>query len=85
MSFDLGDLMEAKKPEPEKRGRGRPRKHESDSAKQAAYRERKGLVPFTVNLPQDVIDGINAYMKFKSLTKTEVLEKLIRTQLMRKR
>lgn len=71
--------------EPKKRGRGRPRIHASDAARQAAFRERKGLVRFTVDLPQDVIDGVNAYMKFKDLTKTEVIEKLIRTQLMRKR
>lgn len=89
MTFDLDNLAKPAEPAPAKRGRGRPRVHADDAARQAAHRARnketRGLVRFTVDLPQECIDGINNYMKFKGLTKTEVLEKLIRTQLMRKR
>lgn len=78
------DLNELGKPA-EKRGRGRPRKHADNAAKQAAYRERNGLVPFHVDLPADVVQGLEEYLKFKGLTKNEVIAKLIRTQLLRKR
>lgn len=51
----------------------------------AAHRARKSLVTLTVDLPTDCIDGLNEYMQFKDMTKTQVIEKLIRTQLLRKR
>jgi hypothetical protein len=57
----------------------------SDADRVAAFRARRDLVTVTVDLPRDVVDGLNEYMKFKDLTKTQVLEKLIRSQLLRKR
>lgn len=63
----------------------RPRKYASDAQRVAAYRARHGLVTLTIDLPRDVIDGLNAYMKFKNITKSEVISKLIRSQLLRKR
>jgi hypothetical protein len=85
MSFDLADLMATKTPEPEKRGRGRPRIHANDAEKQAAFRAKKDLVRIAVDLPSDCVTGLNEYMKFKGVTKTEVFTKLIRQQLLRKR
>ena len=63
----------------------RERIYASNGERVAAFRSRKNLVAMTVDLPSDVIDGLNEYMKFKGLTKTEVIEKLIRSQLLRKR
>lgn len=63
----------------------RPRLYESDAARVAAYRERKQLVSMSVDLPADVVAGLDEYLKFKGKTKREVIEKLIRTQLLRKR
>lgn len=63
----------------------RPRVYESDAERVAAYRARKNLVPVTVNLPADVVQGLENYLKFKDTTKAAVFEKLIRTQLLRKR
>lgn len=63
----------------------RPRLYASNAERVAAYRERHQLVTLTVDLPLDVVQGLDEYMKFKNLTKTAVIEKLIRSQLLRKR
>lgn len=63
----------------------RKRIHESDAARVAAFRARRQLVPFSVDLPRDCVDGLAEYMRFKNLTRSEVLAKLIRSQLLRKR
>lgn len=64
---------------------GRPRKYATDAERQAAYRARKDTVRLTVDLPRELVDGLNEYMKFKGLTKTEVFSRLLKTQLLRKR
>ena len=48
-------------------------------------RRRAGRVPFTVELPEDLIDQFNEYLRFKDLTRSAVIEKLLRSQLLRKR
>lgn len=53
--------------------------------RQAAYRKRHGVKPFTVNLPVDLLAEFDSYLKFKNYTRSAVVEKLIRTQLLRKR
>jgi hypothetical protein len=63
----------------------RPRKYFSDAERVAAFREKRNLVTLSVDLPVDVVDGLNEYMKFKDLTKRQVIEKLLRSQLLRKR
>lgn len=63
----------------------RPKLYENDAARVAAYRARKDLVTLTVDLPAEVVAGLDAYLKFKGVTKREVIEKLLRTQLLRKR
>lgn len=64
---------------------GRPRVHESDAEKMKAYRKRNALVSFTVQLKQDIYDGLEAYRRFKDVSKSEVIERLIKTQLLRRR
>lgn len=63
----------------------RPKLYENDAARVAAYRARKDLVTLTVDLPADVVAGLDQYLKFKGVTKREVIEKLLRSQLLRKR
>jgi hypothetical protein len=59
--------------------------HASPAARVAAYRERHALVTLSVDLPADLVAQLEAFMKFKDLTKAAVIEKLLRTQLLRKR
>lgn len=63
----------------------RARIYENDAARVAAYRARKDLVTLSVDVPRDVAEGIEEYMRFKNLTKAAVITKLVRTQLLRKR
>jgi hypothetical protein len=39
----------------------------------------------TVELPQDLIDGLNRFVQFKDITKDSVIERLLRQQLLRRR
>lgn len=74
-----------------KRGRGRPvgdKPAMSAAERQRLFRERKaaaGMGFITVNLPLDLISKLNEFIEFKDLNKDKVLEKLIRTQLLRPR
>jgi hypothetical protein len=63
----------------------RLRKYFSDAERVAAYRARHDLVPVTFDLLGDVVKGLNDYLRFKDQTKNAVMEKLIRSQLLRKR
>lgn len=71
--------------------RGRPPKHASDAARQAAYRERKGGRSITVVLDDELGAAFDAYMERQhrdgnaTLTKSDAIAKLLRTQLLRKR
>ena len=60
-------------------------KYASAAERVAAFRARHDLVTLSVDVPRDVRDGLEAYMKFKNLTKSFVITKLIRDQLLRKR
>ncbi len=64
---------------------GRKKLYSSDAEKQKAYRERNNLSSVVVQLPADLVQKFEDFLKFKDLTKSEVIEKLIRTQLLRKR
>lgn len=64
---------------------GRPRQYENDAERQKAYRERNNLVNLCVQLPADLVTEFEAWLKFKDKTKAEVIEKLLRSQLLRKR
>jgi hypothetical protein len=63
----------------------RPRKYASDAERVAAYRARHELVTLSVDVPAEIVAGIEEYMKFKNLTKAAVIKKLVTTQLLRKR
>ena len=63
----------------------RPKLYENDAARVAAYRARQNLVTLTVDLPAEVVAGLDEYLNFKGVTKRQVIEKLLRTQLLRKR
>lgn len=67
------------------RGRGRPRVHESDAARVQAHRDKHDLATLTVEIPRSLLDDFNAYLKFKDVSKNAVIEKLLRSQLLRKR
>ena len=63
----------------------RRRIYANDAEKAAAFRERHALVTLSVDVPRDVVEGIDNYMRFKNLTKAAVIIKLVRSQLLRKR
>ena len=63
----------------------RPKIYESPAARVAAFRARKALVTLSVDLPADLVEQLEAYMQFKNVTKKQVIENLLRTQLLRKR
>ncbi|HWW06331.1 hypothetical protein [Collimonas sp.] len=75
------DLLGAKRP------RGQPPTGCAMTAaeRKRLQRERAGLVTFTVELPEDLVEQFNEFLRFKDLTKSAVIEKLIRSQLLRKR
>jgi hypothetical protein len=64
---------------------GRERVYQTAYEKAKAYRERHGLVNFSVDLPKELVEALTDYMRFKDKTRTEVMSKLIRGQLLRKR
>jgi metal-responsive CopG/Arc/MetJ family transcriptional regulator len=63
----------------------RPRLYENDAARVAAFRARKNVLPLTVELPADLMAEFDEFLKFKDTTRKAVIEKLIRSQLLRKR
>jgi hypothetical protein len=70
--------------------RGRPAKYSSSAEKQAAYRARRNVRQLSVELPEDLHQALSAYMKRQAMdgevfTQSQVIEKLLRTQLLRKR
>lgn len=63
----------------------RPKLYENAAARQAAHRARNGTNTLTVQIPAEVMEAFNEYLKFKNLTKNEVITKLLTGQLLRKR
>lgn len=84
---DASDIKTGELVDLPKRGRGRPSTGKAMTAaeRQAAYRARNSLVPVTVELPAELVAGLDEYLRFKDLSRNEVFAKLIRTQLLRKR
>lgn len=72
------------------RGRGRPA---TGAAKTAAQRQKErrarlrddGKAFLTVHVDAKLLDGLKAYIRFKDITPDQVIEKLLRQQLLRKR
>ena len=76
---------------PVKRRRGRPAGDKpamTSAQRMAAKRERErleGLTTLTVKIPLEVFEALNVFIQFKDSNKDAVVEKLIRSQIMRKR
>lgn len=64
---------------------GRKKIYGSTAERVAAYRARKNLKSFTVQIPEELFDQMEDFLKYKDLSKSAAVEKLIRTQLLRKR
>ena len=72
------------------RGVGRPRVYASDADRKAAFLARHNLVQLNVTISAELMEALDAYivrnsMDGQGLTKGQVVEKLLRTQLLRKR
>lgn len=72
------------------RQRGRPRTGGAMTAaeRQKARRERlraSGVGSLTVDLPLEVIEALNKFLQFKDETQDQLIERLLRQQLLRKR
>ena len=75
---------------PIKRGRGRPKTGSAMTAaeRQKARRERlraSGEGFLTVHIDATLLAGLRAYLQFKDMTPDEVIDRLLRQQLLRKR
>jgi len=73
-----------------KRSPGRPPKPDAMSAaeRQAARRARlkaAGVAQLSVDVPMDVFEALSKFVEFKDLTKGEVVAKVMRDRLLRKR
>ena len=73
-----------------KRSPGRPPKADAMSAaeRQAARRARlraAGVAQLSVDVPMDVLDALSKFVEFKDLTKGEVVARVMRDRLLRKR
>lgn len=65
----------------------KPTAKELAAARIKRFREKHGVKAVTVNLPADLVADLDAWIvaKGKGRTKSQVIEKLIRTQLLRPR
>lgn len=63
----------------------RERIYETNAARVKACRERANLKTLNVQLPAELHERFEAYLKFKDVTKSDIIAKLITSQLLRKR
>ncbi|MBC3917107.1 hypothetical protein H8L32_06440 [Undibacterium sp. CY18W] len=63
----------------------RAKQYENDAERVKAFRERKNLKTLCVQIPADLHQQFEEFLKFKNVTKSQIIEKLIRSQLLRKR
>lgn len=74
-----------------RRGRGRPPVGgvaQTPAERQKARRDRlaaSGERPLTVTLPADLLAALDKFVEFKDLSKSEVVERILRDRLLRKR
>ena len=64
---------------------GRPRVYSSNAERVKAFRNRKGVKRFTVEVSSDTFDKLEKWLEFKDYTKSQIVEKLINDQLFRRR
>ncbi len=62
-----------------------PTKQERAAARAARYRERHGVAPLTVNIDAETLAAFEAYCVAKDRKKSAEVERLLKTQLLRKR
>lgn len=72
------------------RGRGRPRSEQAKSGaeRQRARRERlrtSGLGVLTVEVSLDILDALDKFVQFKDETKGQVVDRILRDRLLRRR
>lgn len=72
-------------PLPKKRGRPCTGKAMTAAERKAKQRQNNGLVVLSVEVTAEVFAALNEYMRFKDLTKNQVIENLLTKQLLRKR
>lgn len=73
-NFDLAGEVPAK-----------PTAKEMNAARVRKYREAHGVRSVTISLPKVLADELDAWLAARGKTKSEVLAKLIKTQLLRPR
>lgn len=72
------------------RQRGRPATGDAKTAAQRQKERRErlrqaGMGVMTVQLPVEVIEAVHKFLRFKDETQDQLVERLLRSQLMRKR
>lgn len=87
---DAKDLKTALLPGVAKRPVGRPASGDALTAAERQARRRERLAAsghgfLNVQVSLEVLRGLDEYVKFKDLNKGDVIEKLIKSQLLRKR
>lgn len=70
---------------PRKRGRPSGGKALSPAERQRNYRCRNGVKSVTIQLSVDVHEKLDEYVRFRNISKAAVIEKLLVSQLFRKR
>ncbi|WP_114973663.1 hypothetical protein [Rhodoferax ferrireducens] len=63
----------------------RKRIHADAAARTAAHRAKNDTVTLSVDLPRHLVESLDAFLRFKNVTKVEVISKLLISQLLRKR
>lgn len=63
----------------------KPTKQERAAARAARFKERHGVAALTVNISVDVLAAFDAYCVAKDRKKSAIIEKLLKTQLLRPR
>lgn len=63
----------------------RPKIHENASARAVAALAARGQKAVTVQLSEEVLAALDEYRAFKDMSRSAVIERLIVTQLLRKR
>lgn len=77
-TMEMGEL-------PRLRGRPATGRAMTAAERQRKYRAKNNLKSFTVHIDEELWSALEVYQLGKDLTKSAVVEKLLRTQLLRKR
>jgi len=64
---------------------GRPRVYGSNAERVAAFRARKGVRRFTVEVDTETYEALKKWLEYKDYTLSTIVKKLIKQQLLRRR